>query len=142
MRAKVDQWEARLLKTDKRLADELQLSLSDLKQRDEKNITATAFHHKWHHTGRWDRLQDETIGFRAEVVRYNAFREDYNLLALQLDSFLNARDSEALRKLMNSMRVLINNLEGALARNNLSHAQSLAVKSRLAQEFGYRNSQN
>ena len=142
MRTKVDQWEARLLKTDKRLADELQISLSDLKQRDEKKISAAAFHRKWHHTGRWDRLQSETIKFRADVVRYNAFREEYNLLSLQLDSFLNARDSEALRKLMNSMRVLISNLESALARNDLTQAQSFALKSQLAQEFGYRNSPN
>jgi len=134
---RLEKWKKNLNQKNTKLAKEGELAKQDKKKVDNGEMSAEAINEKWHKSGRSLKHDHELKSFREEVVKFNVFVKNYNVLASKMSHILSKRSPGQVGSLINNMRKLIANLKAALNDGNIEKAKFIAKKSAIATEFGY-----
>lgn len=137
MLSRLDEWKKKLSSDNQHLAAEGELAKQDRKKFESGKLTEDDLNKKWHMTGRSVKHGKALQSFQQEVVEFNAYVKEYNLLATKMSHVLNNRSPSQVKLLIGEMRKLVRILREAMNDGNIEKARYIARKSALAVEFGY-----
>ena len=137
-KSKIDAWEKKLRQSDQALREKFKDVVADQARVKQGKLSRDDFNLRWKASGRLEEIRQAVIHFRAEVKKYNLFRQGYNRLANQLKLYLHKRKPEELLVLMSDMRKLIAALDEAFRNRQYDKAVALVAQSKIASEFGYK----